>query len=197
MYIGHLFLNERIILLIKHIVEKYIIRGFQRCITCNMAQHPWGRTVEILGIESPTNGRSCEEHVVCGSVLQDDVVVRLRKAQVVIDEKEEAAIAAFWVSDGVDRFRVGYLPKFHVKHWKLLEGALAQIIEVYHEDSDSPTKRQKHHRNSGCAVAALISPPITSAIPPSPTKSLSKKRKTQQEQDEEKGFNTEEEISVM
>ena len=152
--------------------------------------------IEILGIESPTNGRSCEEHVICGSVLQDDVVVRLRKVQVVIEEKEETATTAFWVSDGVDRCRVGYLPKFHVKHWKLLERALAHIIEVYHEDSDSPTKRQKCHRNSGCAVAALISPPITSAIPPSPMKSLSKKRKIQQEQDEEKGFNTEDEISI-
>ena len=35
-------------------------------------QHPWGHTIEIFGIES---GRSCEEHVICGSVLQDDVVV--------------------------------------------------------------------------------------------------------------------------
>ena len=104
-------------------VKKYIIRGFHRCITCNMAQHPWGRTIESFGIESPTNGRSCEEHVFCGSVLQDDVVVRLRKVQVVIEEKEETEIAAFWVSNGVDMCRVG---------WKLLEGALAQIIEVYH-----------------------------------------------------------------
>ena len=32
--------------------------------------------------------------------------------------------------------------------------------------------------------------------PPRPTKSLSKKRKTQQEQDKEKGFNTEDEISI-
>ena len=133
-----------------------------------MAQHPWGRTIEIFGIESPTNGRSCEEHDVCGSVLQDDVVVRIRKVQVVIEEKEETAIAVFWVSDGADRCRVGYLPKFHVKHWKLLEGALAQIIEVYHEDSDSPTKRQQHHRNSGCAVAALISPPLLPQFPPHP-----------------------------
>ena len=75
MYIGHLFLNEWSVLLNKCIVKKYIIRGFHRCIICNMAQHPWGRTIEIFGIESPTNGRSCEEHVVCGSVLQDDVVV--------------------------------------------------------------------------------------------------------------------------
>ena len=133
-----------------------------------MAQHPQGHTIEIFGIESLTNGRSCEEHAICGSVIQDDVVVQLRKVQVLIEGKEETAIAAFWVSDGVDRCRVGYLPKFHVKHWKLLGGALAQIIEVYHQESDSPTKRQKCHRNSGCAVAALISPPITSMIPPSP-----------------------------
>ena len=159
-----------------------------------MAQHPWGRMIEIFGIESPTNRRSCEEHAICGSVLQDDVVVQLRKVQVLIEEKEETAIAAFWVSDGVDRCRVGYLPKFHVKHWKLLEGALAQIIEVYHQESDSPTKRQKCRRNSGCAVAGLISPPITSAIPPSPTKS--KKRRIQDEQEEEKGFNTEDEVSI-
>ena len=132
--------------------------------------------------------------IICGSVLQDDVVVRLRKVQVLIEEKEETAIAAFWVSDRVDRCRAGYLPIFHVKHWKLLEGALAQIIEVYHQESDSPTKRQKCRRNSGCAVAALISPPITSMIPPSPTKS--KKRRIQDEQEEEKGFNTEDEVSI-
>ena len=105
-----------------------------------MSHHPWGRTVEIFGIESPTNGRSCEKHRICGCVLQEDSVVRFRKVQVLIEGKEESAIAAFWVSDGVDRCRDGYLPKFHVTDWKSLEGALAQITEIYTEDSDSPTK---------------------------------------------------------
>ena len=105
-----------------------------------MSHHPWGRTVEILGIQLPRNGRSCEEHHICGHVLQEDSVVCFRKVQVLIDGKEESAIAAFWVSDGVDRCRVGYLPKYHVTHWKSLEGALAQITEIYAEDSESPTK---------------------------------------------------------
>ena len=109
-----------------------------------MSHHPWGRTVKIFGIQSPGNGRSCKEHPICGRVLQEDSVVRFRKVQVLIDGKEESVIAAFWVSDGVDRCRVGYLPKFHVTHWKSLEGALAQITEIYTEDSDSPTKQQKH-----------------------------------------------------
>ena len=105
-----------------------------------MSHHPWGRTVEILGIQLPRNGRSCEEHPICGCVLQEDSVVRFRKVQVLIDGKEESAITAFWVSDGVNRCRVGYLPKYHVTHWKSLEGALAQITEIYTEDSESPTK---------------------------------------------------------
>ena len=57
--------------------------AFDRCIECIMATHPSGITVEIVGIEASNNGRSCEEHDVCGSILIEDVVVRLRKVQVV------------------------------------------------------------------------------------------------------------------
>ena len=67
-----------------------------------MSIHPWGQTVEILGIDSPTNGHTCEGHPICWHVLQEDVVVRFRKVHVVIKEKEESAIAGFWVSDGID-----------------------------------------------------------------------------------------------
>ena len=95
-----------------------------------MSHHPWGRTVKIFGIQSPRNAHSCEEHPISGSVLQEDSVVRLRKVQVLIEGKEESAIAAFWVSDGVDRCRVGYLPKYHVTNWMSLEGTLAQITEI-------------------------------------------------------------------
>ena len=79
-----------------------------------MSHHPWGQTVKILGIILPQNGRSCEEHPICGRVLQEDSVVHFRKVQVLIDGKEESMIAAFWVSDGIDRCRAGYLPKYHV-----------------------------------------------------------------------------------
>ena len=86
-------------------------------------------------------------------------------------------LAAFWVSDGVDRCRVGYLPKFHVTHWRSLEGALAQITEIYTEDSKSPTKQQKHYRNSGCAIGALISPPLLVCPPSLPMKKRKKRKK--------------------
>ena len=49
-----------------------------------MSHHPWGQTVEIFGIELPTNGHCCAEHTICGAVLTDDSVVRLRKVQVIL-----------------------------------------------------------------------------------------------------------------
>ena len=59
-----------------------------------------------------------------------------------MNQQEQSAIAAFWVSDGIDHYRIGYLPKAYVKNWKQYDGALVQVIEVYSGDSDSPTKRQ-------------------------------------------------------
>ena len=135
-----------------------------------MSHHPWGQTVEILGIELPTNGCCCEEHTFCGAVLTEDCVVRFRKVQVIVKEKEESAIAAFWGSDGVDQCHVGFLLRHHVKHWKKLKGVLAQIMEVYTGGSDSPTKHQKHYRNSGVAIGAIISGPLLVAKPGSPKK---------------------------
>ena len=75
-----------------------------------MSHHPWGQTVKSFGIKSPTNGCCCEEHTICGAVLKEGSVVRFRKVQVIMNKKEESAIAAFWVSDGVDQCHVSFLP---------------------------------------------------------------------------------------
>ncbi len=44
-----------------------------------MAHHPSPIVLYIVGTEANDRGRSCEEHHHCGEVLQEDVVVRLRK----------------------------------------------------------------------------------------------------------------------
>jgi hypothetical protein len=95
-------------------------------------------------------------------LLSRSTVVRFRRLQVLDedDDTEETAIAAFWVSDGIDSCRVGYLPRHCLKHWKQYEGRLAQVIDLY-KDSESPTKRRRHHRNLGCCLAVMID-----AIPP-------------------------------
>ena len=122
-----------------------------------MLFHPLREIVEIVGINSNTNGRSCEEHHTCGCVLEEDCLVQLRKLQVYINGHEQSAVGVYWVSDGVDRCLVGYLHHHQVKHLNKLEGALCQVTEMSPDNSDSPTKRHKHKKNFGCAIAAIVS----------------------------------------
>ena len=79
------------------------------------------------------------------------------KHQVYINGHEQSAVGEYWVSDGADRCLVGFLHCHQVNHHNKVEGALCQDIEVYSENSDSPTKRHKHKKNFGCAIAALVS----------------------------------------
>ena len=59
--------------------------------------YPSGIVVEIVGTEMSCQGRSCEEHDKCGEeVLKEDIVVRLRKIHLMVEGKEETAIAAIW-----------------------------------------------------------------------------------------------------
>jgi hypothetical protein len=119
--------------------------------------HPSGITVEIVGIARGDRGRSCEEHDVCGAVLQEDSVVRIRQVQIPGEETgtEESALACYWISDGIDRCRVGFLPRHLVKQWREYNGRIAQVVDLY-EGSDSPTKKRKNVRSCGCCEAVLI-----------------------------------------
>jgi uncharacterized membrane protein YbaN (DUF454 family) len=120
-----------------------------------MSFHPPGVTVEIVGTESHDQGRSCSNHDVCGTCLAENDVVRFRQVQVVIHGKEESAIAVYLVSDGIDTCRVGFLQRHLVKHWKLYDSLLAQVIEDYSKDSASPT-RSKFHHNKGCCITSVV-----------------------------------------
>ena len=122
----------------------------------NMSHHPVGITVDIVGITSGDRGRSCEEHEVCGSILELDMVVRIKREQVIVDGREETALTVNWVSDGIDRCRVGFLRKALVKHHNRYNGRLAQITEIYTPDDDSPSKRRLYHQSRGCAVGTII-----------------------------------------
>jgi hypothetical protein len=121
-----------------------------------MATHPQGVVVDIVGIEEGSRGCSCEHHAICGNNLILDCVVRLRKVQIVADDgHEETAVAAYWVSDGVDLCRVGFLPQQFIKHANKFDGKLAQITEFL-AMSDSPSCRRLSCRYRGMCRAAII-----------------------------------------
>jgi hypothetical protein len=127
-----------------------------------MACHPSGITIDIVGIDAGDNGRSCENHTICGSVVAPDVVVRIRAVQVKrkVDadnsEPEDSALAVYHVTGGIDACRVGFLRRHLLKYKDEYDGRLAQVIEVFGTNSESPTDRAKHHRNRGCCRAVLI-----------------------------------------
>jgi len=121
-----------------------------------MAHHPSPVVLHIVGTEADDRGRSCEEHLCCGEVLQEDVVVRLRKVQIVVDGKEETAVAAVWVTDGMERCRVGFLQRHMVKHAARYDGALAQVTKVLSANNDDMAERHLFYKNKGCCYATVI-----------------------------------------
>ena len=125
-----------------------------------MACHPSGISVDIVGILADNHGCSCEKHKVCGCVAAPDVVVRFRTVQLQEDdnkpEKESTGIAAYHVTGGVDACRIRFLRRHLLRYKDEYDGRLAQIVEVFSENSESPSDRAKHHRNRGCCRAVLI-----------------------------------------
>jgi hypothetical protein len=76
----------------------------------------------------------------------------------VVNGKEETALAVFWVTDGVDRCKVGFLSRHLVKHKDHYDGKTVQIVEFL-ETLACPSARAKSHRNKGVARAVLLEAP--------------------------------------
>jgi hypothetical protein len=90
--------------------------------------------------------------------MQEDVVVRLRKCQIFFGGRKETAIEAVWVTDGIDRCRVGFLQRHMIPRAAVYDGALAQVTAVYSESNQwSKEERKKFYKNKGCCVATIIS----------------------------------------
>jgi hypothetical protein len=93
-----------------------------------MVFHPPGIVVEIVTTEAGDQGCTCKEHTVnCGEVLEEDMVVHLWQVQVVVDGREETAITAVLVTDGIDRCHVSFLKHHMIQHAVRFDGALAQM----------------------------------------------------------------------
>jgi hypothetical protein len=119
-----------------------------------------GRVIEIVGIAVGDRGRSCEEHVAyCGVVLAPDVLVRLVKEEILVDGRIETVVSAYWVTDSIERCRVGFLPRYMVaKHADGLNGLLAQVTEVFDKHNESAAIREKVYRNYGFCNATILDP---------------------------------------
>jgi hypothetical protein len=53
---------------------------------------------------------------------------------VLAEGREEMAIAAYWVTDGINCCRVGFLPCHMMRHAACYDGALSQVTRVFNVD---------------------------------------------------------------
>jgi hypothetical protein len=143
-----------------------------------MALHPSGEIVDLVGVGSSDRGRNCEEHLCCGAVLDLDVVLRFRSVQISVEGKEQTALAVYWVSDGIDRCRVGFLRRHLIKRKAYYDGKLAQVVELV-GDSGNTEEREKHWHFVGMCRASLIDAEL--AIPRSASKKKKKRAATKRD----------------
>jgi hypothetical protein len=97
--------------------------------------------IDIVGTHASSSGRSYEEHKCCGKcVIALDVVLRLRSVQVNIDGVERPAVAAYWVTDGIDRCRVGF-NKAELTETRSsreeYDGRLVKVVAICGKNSES------------------------------------------------------------
>lgn len=69
--------------------------------------------------------------------------------------REETAIAVYWVTDGMDRCRVGFLPRHCIRHAQDFDGKVAQVVEFL-QHSDNKRARERSYRNCGMCMASII-----------------------------------------
>jgi hypothetical protein len=128
------------------------------------AVRPMGMVLDVVGTARGDRGRNCDEHEICGEVLAEDVVVRLRREQILVPNKlekgfkEETAYTVNWVTDGQDRCRVGFLPRAYVAQGGVFDGVLCQVVRIGNESDNDKNERAKVRHSCGYASMQVISP---------------------------------------
>ncbi len=128
------------------------------------AIRPMGMVLEIVGTARGDWGCCCEEHNCCGKVLEKDVVVCLRREQILVPNKlakghrEETAYTINWVMDGQDCCCIGFLPRAYVAQGGLFDGVLCQVVSVGNPFVNDHNKWSKINRACGYAHVQVISP---------------------------------------
>ena len=139
------------------------------------ATPPSGLVLDIFGIAAGERGCRCEDNMVCcGDLLEEDSVVRLRMERILVPnflagkgrkKREVTAITVNWVTDGVDRCRVGFLPRAYALEGAIYDGVLCRVTEVFSKSDPSCVIREKWYKNKVFARATVISA-LNEHVPP-------------------------------
>ena len=114
--------------------------------------------IEIYGLRSCLNGRSCPFHAVCGSQVKAGDILRIKRVVVDISEdRTEEALSCVLVKDGVERCTVGFVPWFLFNEPMVLRNVEEhlQVTDLYAE-SDNTAKKLKDEKKLGVCGCIFI-----------------------------------------
>ena len=112
------------------------------------------KTVDVVGLSYSDFGRSCEQHEVCGLVLEENDVVRLVPKVLKIGGVEEAAMAVYRLSNGTESCLVGFVARHQL--YQVQAGMILQVVTIYSK-SESAQDRRRAHRAGGMACCSIVS----------------------------------------
>lgn len=113
--------------------------------------------IEVVGLTSSTNGRSCSVHAVCGDSVEAGDILRLVPCLVTVGSETEPAIKCVKVVEGIDTCTVAFIPRVQSTLTRVQAhlNRFVQVSELY-ENSDSAYKRSKSKSNRGMARVSLL-----------------------------------------
>jgi hypothetical protein len=125
---------------------------------CSTWNHAFS-DLEIVGTSSPTNGRTCNLHAICGDSLVAGDICRLVPCSVTINNVDEEAIKVVKVVDGMETCMVGYVPRSFAAMEKVYAHASIGgciVINKIYKDCNNDYKKQLANRNKGMASTSLV-----------------------------------------
>ena len=118
-----------------------------------------GSMVDVVGINATNRGRQCPRHDCCGSQVEPRMKLKVIKEQMRYrgDVEEDVLAVYVMIAGGVTGCKVGFLPQhLATRRADDYAGLILRVREVYTKQCRSVVRRNKMHRNDGCAVAVVL-----------------------------------------
>ena len=86
--------------------------------------------VTVVGLRNSGNGRSCQQHPLCGKIVQVGSLLRFLLTVVKIEGKLQYAIGAYHVDAGRTTCLVGFLPSKMIEEFATFEDRIGQVTTI-------------------------------------------------------------------
>jgi hypothetical protein len=115
--------------------------------------------MEVVGLESSSDGRSCNQHLCCGQYIRkNDKLVCQWQMQAINSNTPEAVVQVYALNnDGLPSCHVGYIPKRYFKKFGVQRFQLMFLrVKTDYRVSLNSMERHRSHYNYGMVLCEII-----------------------------------------